>query len=48
MTLGWLNVLLRHMWPTLLEKEISEAVSRQIRVRYPSAFDIDSHHKRSL
>lgn len=32
MTLGWLNVLLRHVWPTLLEKEIAEAVTKQIEV----------------
>lgn len=33
MTLGWLNVILRHVWPTLLEKEIAEAVTKEIQVR---------------
>ncbi len=32
MTLGWLNVILRHVWPTLLEKEVAEAVTKQIQV----------------
>ncbi len=31
-TLGWLNVLLRHLWPTLIEKEVAEAVTKQIQV----------------
>jgi hypothetical protein len=30
-TLGWLNVLLRHLWPTILEKEFAELASRSIR-----------------
>jgi len=37
-TLGWLNVLLRHLWPTLIEKEVAEAVTKQIQVRRPALF----------
>ena len=35
MTLGWLNVILRHVWPTILEKEVAEAVTKQIQVPPP-------------
>lgn len=31
-TLGWLNVILRHLWPTLIEKEVAEATTKQIQV----------------
>ena len=31
-TLGWLNVILRHVWPTLIEKEVAEATTKQIQV----------------
>lgn len=31
-TLGWLNVLLRHLWPTVLEKEISDKATDSLRV----------------
>ena len=31
-TLGWLNVLLRHLWPTVLEKEISDKATESLRV----------------
>ena len=34
-TLGWLNVLLRHLWPTLIEKEVSDSVTKELRVRPP-------------
>ncbi|KAL3130535.1 hypothetical protein ABBQ38_008347 [Trebouxia sp. C0009 RCD-2024] len=30
-TLGWLNVLLRHLWPTVLEKEISDKATDSLR-----------------
>lgn len=36
-TLGWLNVILRHLWPTLIEKEVAEATTKQIQVRPPSS-----------
>lgn len=32
-TLGWFNVLLRHLWPTVLEKEISDKATVVLRVR---------------
>lgn len=32
-TLGWLNVVLRHLWPTVIEKEVAEATTKQIQVR---------------
>ena len=32
-TLGWLNVLLRHLWPTVIEKEVAEVAAANIRVR---------------
>ena len=31
-TLGWLNVLLRHLWPTVIEKEVAEVAAANIRV----------------
>eukprot|EP00891_Asterochloris_glomerata_P008363 jgi/Astpho2/8363/Aster-01428 len=34
-TLGWFNVLLRHLWPTLIEKEVSDSVTKELRVRAP-------------
>ena len=34
-TLGWFNVLLRHLWPTLIEKEVSDSVTKELRVRPP-------------
>lgn len=39
-TLGWLNVLLRHLWPTVLEKEISDKATEELKVcrlRQPSS-----------
>jgi hypothetical protein len=32
-TLGWLNVMLRHLWPTVIEKEVAEVAAANIRVR---------------
>lgn len=32
-TLGWLNVILRHLWPTVIEKEVAEATTKQIQAR---------------
>ena len=32
-TLGWLNVLLRHLWPTIIEKEASEVAAKNIKAR---------------
>ena len=32
-TLGWLNVMLRHLWPTIMEKELSEKLGIQLQVR---------------
>lgn len=32
-TLGWLNVVLRHLWPTVIEKEVAEATTKQIQAR---------------
>lgn len=31
-TLGWLNVLLRHLWPTVLEKEVSDKATESLKV----------------
>lgn len=31
-TLGWLNVILRHMWPTVLEKEVCDKATVQLKV----------------
>lgn len=31
-TLGWFNILLRHLWPTVLEKELSETATKIIKV----------------
>lgn len=31
-TLGWLNVLLRHLWPTVLEKEVSDKATQSLKV----------------
>ncbi len=35
-TLGWFNVLLRHLWPTVLEKEISDKATVVLKVRRPA------------
>ena len=32
-TLGWLNVILRHLWPTVLEKEICDKATVHLKVR---------------
>ena len=31
-TLGWFNVLFRHLWPTVLEKELSDKATVQLKV----------------
>ena len=31
-TLGWLNVLLRHLWPTVLEKQVSDKATESLKV----------------
>ena len=31
-TLGWLNVMLRHLWPTVIEKEAAESAAKNIKV----------------
>lgn len=31
-TLGWFNVLLRHLWPTVLEKEVADSAAKNIKV----------------
>ena len=31
-TLGWFNVLLRHLWPTVLEKEMSDKATVVLKV----------------
>ena len=31
-TLGWFNVLSRHLWPTVLEKELSDKATVQLKV----------------
>lgn len=31
-TLGWLNVLLRHLWPTVLEKEVCDKATVVLKV----------------
>lgn len=36
-TLGWLNVLLRHLWPTVLEKEISDKATEALKVCTPAS-----------
>ena len=34
-TLGWLNVLLRHLWPTIIEKEAAEIAAKNIKACPP-------------
>lgn len=31
-TLGWFNVMLRHLWPTVLEKEVADSAAKNIKV----------------
>jgi len=31
-TLGWFNVLLRHLWPTVIEQEVAGVAAANIRV----------------
>ena len=42
-TLGWFNVLLRHLWPTLIEKEVSDSVTKELRVRTPCCLLAAAH-----
>ena len=40
-TLGWLNVLLRHLWPTVIEQEVAEVAAANIRVRWHCSVTVD-------
>ena len=44
-TLGWFNVLLRHLWPTVLEKEMSDKATVVLKV---SSSSVEQHVSRAL